>query len=73
MGKLSETVPGAVSGTVVVVGGNASPVVGGEVSEVVGGLEGTAVSDEGRITPGFGVGRCAWGGSSAGTVVAIAS
>ena len=70
---VSETVPGADSGAVVVIGGNASPVVGGEVPEVVGGLEGTAIPDEGRVTPGFGVGWYARGGSSAGTVADIAS
>ena len=62
---VSDTVPGADSGVVVVVGGNASP--------GVGGLVGTAVPDEGRVTPGFGVGRYARGESSARTVVASAS
>ena len=70
---VSGTVSDTDSGAVVVVGGNASPLVGGEVSEVVGGLKGTAIPDEGRVMPGFGVGRYARGGSSAGAVVAIAS
>ena len=70
---VSETVPGADSGAVVVVDGNASPVVGGEVSEVVGGLKSATMLDEGRVTPGFCVGRYVRGGSSTGAIVAIAS
>ena len=62
---VSDTVPGADSGAVVVIGRNASPGVGGLVV--------TAIPDEGRVTPSFGVGRYARGESSARTVVASAS
>ena len=61
------------SGAVVVVGGNASAAVGGEVFNVVGGLVDSETPAVGRVIPGFGVGRYAQSGPSAGTVVAIAS